>query len=286
MPRAVAHAPEELTRDRLARLGEGIGKVVYASEHWVVRRERTAREIVALIIVWKFLRHRAHRLPFGWGRVLLNQPTRIVRFSRVVIETIIAVLPRSLWYTKHVSQVLTTYRSRDRRGERLARLHLDDTDLVPETITFPPTLVPVAGKISRLRVDQATERVEDTLDRRLNDLAEARDFKSVEDWLNRFLETRQTGWQLGLFSVDAHLKNFGIIGERVVLLDSGGLTDRWIDISAKLSIDEQAGEPHVQLGLDQVLASEPELARRFNNRWRSLVNRDSVIEHWPGDPRP
>ena len=31
MPRALPHAPEELTRDRLPRLGEGIGKVVYAS---------------------------------------------------------------------------------------------------------------------------------------------------------------------------------------------------------------------------------------------------------------
>ena len=62
MPRAIAHAPEELTRDRLKRLGEGIGKVVYASEHWVVRRERSPREVVALIILWKVLRKRAHKL--------------------------------------------------------------------------------------------------------------------------------------------------------------------------------------------------------------------------------
>jgi hypothetical protein len=44
-------------------------------------------------------------------------------------------------------------------------------------------------------------------------------------------------------------------------------------------------EPHVQLGLEQALAGQPELARRFNERWHSLVNRESVIEHWPEDPR-
>ena len=65
MPRAVPHAPEELTRDRLTRLGEGIGKVVYASEHWVVKRERTPGEVVALILIWKILRQWAHMLPFG-----------------------------------------------------------------------------------------------------------------------------------------------------------------------------------------------------------------------------
>ena len=31
-------APAELTSGRLRRLGEGVGKVVYCSEHWVVKR--------------------------------------------------------------------------------------------------------------------------------------------------------------------------------------------------------------------------------------------------------
>jgi hypothetical protein len=88
-----------------------------------------------------------------------------------------------------------------------------------------------------------------------------------------------------LFSVDAHLKNFGVIGERIVLIDSGGLTNRWQDISAKLSQEEQIEEPHVQLGLERVLGDQPELVARFNRRWREVVNRDSVIGHWPEDPR-
>lgn len=285
MPRAIPQAPEELTRDRLKRLGEGIGKVVYASEHWVVRRARSPREVVALIILWKILRQRAHSLPFGWGRILISKPSKALRFLRTVIEAVIAVVPKSVWYTKHIAQVLKTYRFRDRRGEKLARAHLADTGLMPETITFPPATVLVAGWPGWLVVDEATERVEETLDCRLASLGDAGDFETLELWLNRFLDTRQNGWQLGIFSVDAHLKNFGVIGDRVVLLDTGGLTNRWGDISAKLSQDEQVEEPHVQLGLDRVLAASPELAQRFNERWRSLVNRDSVIGHWPEDPR-
>ena len=51
-------------------------------------------------------------------------------------------------------------------------------------------------------------------------------FEEIELWLERLLETRQAGWQRGLFSVDAHLKNFGVCGDRIVLLDTGGLTNR------------------------------------------------------------
>jgi len=283
MPRAIAQAPEELTRDRLKRLGEGIGKVVYASEHWVVRRERSPREVLALIILWKVLRKRAQILPFDWGRRLVSKPSAILRFLRILIQAMIAVVPKSVWYSRHIAQVLQTYRSRDRRGEKLARTHLADTQLMPETITFPPATVLVGGWPGWLVVDEAVERVEETLDRRIATLAHAGDFESVELWLNRFLRTRQTGWRRGLFSVDAHLKNFGVIGERVVLLDTGGLTDRWGDISAKLSLDEQVAEPHVQLGLDQVFAGHPELAQRFDDRWHKLVNRDSVIDNWPED---
>ncbi|HKD09652.1 MAG TPA: hypothetical protein VKB79_27345 [Bryobacteraceae bacterium] len=284
MSRVVEQAPEELTRDRLIRLGEGIGKVVYGSPHWVVRRERSPREVVALIILWKLIRKRAHWLPFGWGKSLLNKPSRPIRFLRVVIHTSIALLPRKLWYTNHVAQVLKKYRFQDRRGDRLARLHLEDTGLLPETISFPPITVLVGGWPGWLVVNQATERVEQTLDKRISELAAAEEFDSVERWLDRFLETRQTGWRMGLFSVDAHLKNFGIIENRIVLLDTGGLTNRWNDIREKLSSDERVALPHVQLGLERALAAHPEVAARFNERWRSVVNRDTVIESWPGNP--
>ena len=62
--------PEELTRGQLHRIGEGIGKVVYASEHWVVRRARTPLEMVALMLLWKWLRRLELLLPGAWGRHL------------------------------------------------------------------------------------------------------------------------------------------------------------------------------------------------------------------------
>lgn len=284
MPSALPQAPEELTRDRLNRVGEGIGKVVYASKHWVVKRERSPGEVIALIIIWKILRRWAHMLPFGWGDRLLDRPSRVIRGLRMVTEFAIGVIPKSVWYTTHVAEVFRTYKSRDMRGEKLARQHLTDTALLPRVVTFPPATVLVRGWPGWLNIREATERVEATLDRHIADLAEAGDFDAVERWLNRFLDTRQSGWQLGLFSVDAHLKNFGVIGERIVLLDTGGLTNRWIDIMARLSKEETIETPHVQLGLGRVLAPRPDIAQRFDELWKSLVNRESIIRHWPEDP--
>ena len=275
------HAPEELTQDRLKRLGEGIGKVVYGSKHWVIKRERPPTEVVALIILWKLLRRWAHALPLGWGNRLMKRPSRILRVMRVATQAAMAVLPKSLWFTTHIAQVLRSYHYQDRRGEKLARARLTGTGLVPERITFPPATVLVGGWPGWLTVGEATERVEDTLDRRLATLAEAGDFDSIGVWLNRFLDTRQAGWKKGLFSVDAHLKNFGIIGDRIVLLDAGGLTDRWNNVAARLERDEGLPEPHVQLGLAGVLSEAPQLAREFNERWKAIVNRDSVQELWP-----
>src|SRR5947209_406146 len=167
MARIVAHAPKELRDGRLHRLGEGIGKVVYASEHWVVKRERTPTEVVALILLWKILRRWAHKFPFGWGDRLLSRPSRLIRFMRIVTQAGMAVIPKSIWYSRHVSQVLRTYVSRDRRGEKLAREHLADSTLVPEIIAFPPETVLVGGWPGWLTIREATERVEATLDKKI-----------------------------------------------------------------------------------------------------------------------
>lgn len=274
------HAPEELTRDRLRRIGEGIGKVVYASEHWVVKRERSPSEIVALIIIWRNLRRWAHRLPFGLGKRWLTRESVTVRLISAFIRTAMLVVPRSVWFSRRVADLWSTYRARNRRGERLARKLLAGTGLIPGRICFPPTTVLVGGFPGWLTVHEATEKVDTTLDRLLHDFARRGDFQAVESWLDRYLETRQNGWRHGLFSVDAHLKNFGVIGDRIVLLDAGGLTDRWRDIEEKLEKDEQILEPHKALGLEEVFESQPALARRFDERWRELVNRDRVARHF------
>jgi len=278
-PTVLASAPEELTRQRLRRLGEGIGKVVYASEHWVVRRERSPSEIAALIIIWRLLRKLAHVLP--GGERLLQRPSRRIRLLRLIVQALVLVLPRGLWYTTHIGAMWRLYRERGERGERLARSRLQGTGLLPEEITFPPTRVQVGGWLGWLTVSQAVERVEATLHARLAELAAAGRFDDLERWLNRLLEFRQSGWRRGLFSLDAHLKNFGVCGDRIVLIDTGGLTDRWSEIESRLEWEEDVAEPHVRLGLGPLLASRPDIAERFDARWRAAVSRDGVRRHWP-----
>ena len=112
--------------------------------------------------------------------------------------------------------------------------------------------------------------------------AMVREFAEKEIWLGRLLDLRQSGWRRGLFSLDAHLKNFGVIGERIVLLDPGGLTDRWEDVEEHLSDGGGAtAEPHTKLGLGPMLRERPDIADRFNSRWKEVVSLTQVREHWP-----
>jgi hypothetical protein len=275
------HAPEELTSGRLHRLGEGIGKVVYASRHWVVKRERHSSEILALIVVWKAIRRLERLLPRHLGRRLVDRPAHQIHFLSAIAQVFVGLLPRSLWLLTHAGEVWRTYRQRDRQGERLHDEHLAGTSLVPERISFPPTKVMVDGWPGWLTVSEATERVEMTLYQRLRELAAAQRYEEMGVWLDRWLAMRRAGWERGVFSLDVHPKNFGVTGDRVVLLDAGGLTRDWKAIEQRLSYENKVSRPHQQLGLGPLLKGHPELAMHFDVKWKATVNPRTVQHHWP-----
>ncbi len=274
-------APEELTCGRLRRLGEGVGKVVYASQNWVVKRERSTSEVFSMIVAWKMIRRLEQHLPGNWGWNIRQHPSRQLRMLRVAARAAVAVVPRGLWYSSHVGDMWRIYAHRDTRGEHLAVKHLAGTSIVPETITFPPTRVRISGWPGYLIVSEATERVECTLYDKVVKLAGQGNFELVEIWLERLLELRRAAWRRGVYSVDAHLRNFGVIHSRVVLLDAGGLTDRWSEVEEHLAHLSAAPRPHVEMGLREVLEEAPSVASRFDEKWRESVNRDTVRYYWP-----
>lgn len=282
-PRVLPRAPQELTNQTLVRLGEGIGKVVYASQQWVVKRERTPSEILALIVVWKLVRSLERHTPGDFARRLLEHPSRQIRLLRYIVHALVLVVPSGVWFTSHAGEMWRIYRKRDRRGEGLARQRLAGTELMPEVVTFPPAKVRVGGWPGWLTISEATERVESTLYQRLNELAAAGRYEEMERWLARLLETRRQGWQHGVFSIDSHLKNYGVTGDRIVLLDTGGLTNHWHEIESRLSYEDEVEQPHLQLGLGHVLHDRPDVAGRLNRRWKSAVNRNEVLRNWPTD---
>ena len=282
--RVLTRAPEDLTRGRLVRLGEGINKVVYASDHWVVKRERRPSEIIALIWVWKILRKLEHILPGRLGHRLLEKPGRQVRFLRLLLQPLVLAIPRGVWVATHIGSLWKWHSSRETQGKILADAYLAGTTLVPAHVSFPPTRVRVGAWPGWLVASEATERVETTLQDRINELARALRFDDIEVWLDRFLDLRKRGWQRGVFSMDPHLKNYGVVGDRVVLLDAGGLTDNWPEIEARLGNQEDFGSPHVRLGLEMTLRDRPDIAQRFDERWRAIVNREALREYWPRTP--
>jgi hypothetical protein len=281
---ALESAPEELTRARLKRIGEGVGKVVYASEHWVVKRERGASEIIALILIWRLMKRLEPWLPGRLASRWFSHPSTPLRALRMALQALVSVVPRGIWFSTRWGRIWQKFVHRDVRGEYLAVKHLSGTSLVPETVTFPPTLVKVSGWPGWLVVTEATERVEETLYDRLKKLAAAGKWDEVERWLERLLELRRAGWRRGVFSVDAHLKNFGVIQSRVVLLDPGGLTDRWQDVAEHLASMEKNGPVTRQFGLEEILAGAPGLAERFETRWKELTSPQSLRDIWPARP--
>lgn len=278
---ALDRAPEELTAGRLKRIGEGVGKVVYASDHWVVKRDRGASEIIALILIWRLMKRLERFLPRRLAARWASHPSTALRMLRLALQTIVSLVPRTFWFSTHWGRIWQKFVHRDVRGEYLAVKHLSGTSLVPETVTFPPTLVRVGGWPGWLVVTEATERVEETLYDRLKKLAAEGRWKEVERWLERLLELRRAGWRRGVFSVDAHLKNFGVIQSRVVLIDAGGLTDRWEDVEQHLASIARNGRPSQQFGLAEILKDAPELAERFDQRWRQIADIEVVRDLWP-----
>ena len=272
-------APAELTSGRLNRIGEGIGKVVYASRNWVVKRERSRNEILSLIVIWKVIRRVQRFLP-GAHR-WLEHPSRQIRFVKTVLHGLLLPLPKGFWYLAHLGDVWRNYASRSDRGDELARKYLSGTGLMPEQIVFPPVRVQVGGWPGWLTVSEATRRVECTLLQRIEELARAGDYDAIDVWLDRLLATRQEGWRRGLFSTDAHLKNFGVTGDRVVLIDAGGLTDSWEEVALRVRFEQESGPPHRRLGLGRVFAGHSDVAARFDERWRETVTLDSIQRHWP-----
>jgi len=283
--RVLARAPEELTRGRLVRLGEGIGKVVYASPHWVVKRERHPSEIMALIFMWRTVRRLQRFLPRRLSQGMLEKPGRPARLLRVLLQGVVLAVPKGVWFATHMGQLWHWYARSEVRGAMLADEYLAGTTVIPECVRFPPTRVLVNRWPGWLLVEEATERVEMTLHDRINELARARRFDEIEVWLERFLELRQSGWRQGVFSLDAHLKNYGVMDQRVVLLDTGGLTNRWSDIEAQLGLQDEFLSPHVGLGLDMTLRDRPDIAERFDARWKAVVNPAAVRGIWPAAPR-
>ena len=283
--RVLPRAPVELTRGRLVRLGEGIGKVVYASDHWVVKRERRPSEILALIAVWKFLRRLERLLPAWLKPRIVPDPAKRIRWLMLLFQGVVLTIPKGIWFTTHAGEYWRWYTKAEARGAILADKYLTGTLLIPQRVTFPPARVRVSSWPGWLVVSEATERVETTLHDRINDLARSLRFDEIEMWLDRFLASRRSAWGHGVFSLDAHLKNFGVLGDRVVLLDSGGLTNRWTDIEGRLKIMDDFLSPHARLGLEMTLRDRPDIAERFDAQWRSLVTPESVLEYWPSKPQ-
>ena len=198
----------------------------------------------------------------------------------MIFQAIVLPIPKAVWLATHIGALWRWHSSREVQGQILADAYLAGTALVPGRVLFPPTRVKVRAWPGWLVTSEAAERVDMTLQDRINDLARALRFDDIEVWLRRFLEFRKAGWQHGLLSLDPHLKNYGVIADRVVLIDAGGLTNNWREIEERLGSEEEFDTPHVRLGLEMTLRDRPDIAQRFDELWKATVSLQSIRDRW------
>jgi hypothetical protein len=126
----------------------------------------------------------------------------------------------------------------------------------------------------------AEERAECSLIQKLETLATLGQFDEIEIWLNRFIEFRRRAWSEGVFSADPHLKNYGVIGKRIVLLDFGGLTMDLKVVEDHLQETNGHRRPDQRLRLEKILEKRPDIAGRFNANWDNLMQLSVVRDAW------
>jgi hypothetical protein len=61
------------------------------------------------------------------------------------------------------------------------------------------------------------------------------------------------------------------------------LTNNWSDIQKRLGPTDEFDSPHVKLGLEMTLRDRPDIAERFDARWRATVSAEAVRNSWPYD---
>ena len=54
--------------------------------------------------------------------------------------------------------------------------------------------------------------------------------------------------------------------------------DRWAEVERRLAAEENVDRPHEALGLGPALAERPDIADRFDARWKAVVNPEVVSQ--------
>jgi hypothetical protein len=287
----------ELTATPLERVDGGTYRVVFGSRGWVVKRSRSFRNSVAIAVAAhlaeKLRRVTDRRLrALGWGTpgLALDPMSRegrsraMLRLAVVgIIRAGLTVVPAPLWKATPTAREVRDARLSSALSAELAA-RLDGTGLTPPRIDVQATRVRARGRRS-FSVTTAFRRVNHTILADLRAHAKHRRDAEIDALLDGFLECQVELWRRGVFSMDIlPFVNYGVLDGRVVLLDSGSLTDDPLTIRRFLAA-RGAKLAYTEAVLAVLLT--PERARRFRERMAGLFTPIVVRRYGPvpEDPR-
>ena len=298
MPADVSEAANELIAHPLPVIGAGLGKAVYGTKHWVVKQKRGLPVTASYFMVRRFtprwakiFAERLLSMDFPWGdpagwlpRDELDQ-TRlewVFRWRYAVARLWLTVIPEAWWLPSEFGREAVAHERMDREGQQLAEQCLKGTGLIPRRVIFPPIQVSVQGWPWRLSVCEAHERTDISLRSHLHQLDTSGRWEDLRAWLDRVAALQPRLWEHGVFNMDMNvLANHGILNGKVVLVDSGRLTNDPRTIGAFLDSNFEQFMIHNRRALTYLLPKHPEVRDYFTAQWRALLTRDNLSAVWP-----
>ena len=293
-----ANVRAEFTGAPLERVGSGFESIVYGSTCWVVKVPRDERglaaSLLATVVVGRALRPLrtcggapGNREPAGAAMAFCRDrrgPTPVARGARG-LPAILIMVPERSWRGSGIERRARWLRARAEECQRLAMRCLDGTPLVPRRVELPPTRIRTARWGRRRTVTTAYQRVDRTLWDEALRCGRLGRVDELDRWLDRFLSFQIMLWRRGvLFAASNPYENHGVLGDRLVLLDHGGLIEDPRTI--RLSLDTVRTRWLEQTRDLYTTARSTASCEPFGQRLSDLLQPSAVRMHWPNPDDP
>ncbi|MBZ0165314.1 MAG: rhomboid family intramembrane serine protease, partial [Candidatus Omnitrophica bacterium] len=287
----------EITAQPLVRIGQGWQKVVYASDNWVVQQEWSIAAAATIVKRSRLLNKYIRRFVPNTTLASLRNPNTFtvkqfaVKIAKIIVFramfftlwSLFKMMPRFVLQRTHSGRAILAHRDEARQAEDILKNSaLANSDYIPRRYSIKPTKVRLAGHLFSVTTTQVVERADNTLHDHLAMLVAEGRVEEAKEWLDRFLRMQVMLWEMGLFEYTFQPGNYGVIGQRLVLLDHGEMTNRHDEINVKLARWHDEAYVWTVSSFERAFGPEhQDIVQEYFERMTRLINKEAIEQHWP-----